>query len=69
MTLSLDGDLGVTIPVGVYHTIFALESGSVFFESKAGPYAPLLDAEKAPWAPQEGDADAAAYLAKLVGLM
>lgn len=57
--------LGVTIPAGVFHSMLAFESGSVFFESKAGPYAALTDAEKASWAPSEGDVACAAYLEKM----
>jgi cupin fold WbuC family metalloprotein len=60
--------LGVTIPAGVFHSMLALESGSVFFESKAGPYAALTDAEKASWAPSEGDVDCAVYLEKMSAL-
>lgn len=52
---------GVTIPHGVYHTVLACAPGTVFFEAKAGPYLPLGADERAPWAPAEGDADAAAY--------
>lgn len=61
-------NLGVTIPAGVFHSMLALESGSVFFESKAGPYAALTDAEKAHWAPSEGDVSCAAYLEKMNAL-
>jgi cupin fold WbuC family metalloprotein len=57
--------VGINIPSGVYHTVFALEAGTVFFEAKAGPYAPLRAEEKAPWAPAEGDAGAADYLQRL----
>lgn len=57
--------VGVNIPHGVYHTLVALENGSVFFEAKAGPYLPLAPQEKAPWAPVEGDPTAASYLAEL----
>ena len=57
--------LGVTIPACVFHSMVSLESGSVFFESKAGPYAALTDAEKASWAPSEGDPDSAAFLEKM----
>lgn len=60
--------VGINIPHGIYHSLLALESGSVFFESKAGPYAPLIEEEKAAWAPQEGTDEAAAYLAKLKNL-
>jgi len=58
--------LGVTIPAGTYHTLVALEPGSVIFEAKAGPYRPLADEERASWAPGEGDPGAADYLKGLV---
>ncbi len=61
--------LGVDIPHGTWHTIFALESGTIVFEAKAGPYLALSAAERAPWAPAEGDAAAAAYLDSLVRLV
>ena len=57
--------VGVNIPHSVYHTLVALEAGSVFFEAKAGPYLPLAPQEKAPWAPAEGEPTAASYLAEL----
>ena len=63
--MSPTGDaVGVNIPHGVFHTLVALEAGSVFFESKAGPYAPLTPEEKANWAPQEGEQDTQKFLAK-----
>jgi len=61
----LGAAIGLNIPSGTYHTVFALEAGTVFFEAKAGPYLPLGAAERAAWAPAEGDAAAAAYLAAL----
>jgi len=60
--------LGVNIPRGTFHSLVALEPGSVFFEAKAGPYAPLADAEWAPWAPAESDGTAPQYLQKLEAL-
>jgi cupin fold WbuC family metalloprotein len=60
--------MGVNIPHGIYHTLVALDSASVFFEAKAGPYVPTSMAEFAPWAPAEGDPAAHAYLEKLRGL-
>ncbi|RTL48224.1 MAG: cupin fold metalloprotein, WbuC family [Rhodocyclaceae bacterium] len=57
--------LGCDIPHGTFHTVLALAPDTVFLEAKAGPYAALADSEKATWAPQEGDAGAAAYLAAL----
>lgn len=61
--------LGVDIPHGIWHTVFALESGTVFLEAKAGPYLPLTPEEKAPWAPGEGGAGAPDYLVRLMGLI
>lgn len=68
--VSHDGTpMGMDIPHGTWHTVFALEPGTVFLEAKAGPYLPLTAAEKAPWAPAEGDPGAAAYLAGLRALL
>ncbi|MDA8094085.1 MAG: WbuC family cupin fold metalloprotein [Betaproteobacteria bacterium] len=58
----LGAHLGVNIPHGAWHTMVALSPGSVFFEAKAGPYVPLADDEKAPWAPPEGSGEANEYL-------
>jgi len=60
--------MGVNIPHGIYHTLVALDSASVFFEAKAGPYVPVSMAEIASWAPAEGDFGALAYLEKLRAL-
>ena len=48
----------VTIPHGVVHAAVALESGTIFFEAKAGPYVPIAAHEKAGWAPAEGTPEA-----------
>lgn len=58
----------ITIPHGVYHSVLACESGTVFFEAKAGPYLPLTDEERASWAPLEGDQAAVAYLKTMADL-
>lgn len=60
-----NGNLAADIPHGSYHTALSLASGTVFYEAKAGPYLPLLDAEKASWAPADDDATAPAYLEEL----
>lgn len=59
------GAYGVDIPHGTWHTVLSLESGTVFFESKAGPYAALSDQERVVWAPREGEGDASTYLESL----
>ena len=46
------GDIaGVEIPPGVWHTVLSMESGTVFFEVKDGPYQALTDKDFAPWSP------------------
>ncbi|MEY3202018.1 MAG: hypothetical protein RIR70_1568 [Pseudomonadota bacterium] len=64
--------VGVNIPHGTWHSVLALESGTVFFEAKAGPYLPLSEPEIAPWAPRENEpleADYAARLARAFGVV
>ena len=56
------------IPHGTLHTLLSLDGPSVFFEAKAGPFIPVTQEEKAPWAPQESDAPAAEYLRSLKNL-
>lgn len=57
---------GVDLPEGVWHTVVSLESGSVFYETKTGPYVPISADDMAPWAPAEGSAEAEKYLESLV---
>lgn len=57
--------LGADIPAGVWHTVVSLEAGSVFFETKAGPYRPASSKEPAPWAPEEGTPGVPSYLQRL----
>ena len=59
---------GCDIPHGVYHSVLALAADTVFLEAKSGPYAALTEDEKAAWAPQEGEAEAGAYLAGMASL-
>lgn len=60
--------LGAHIPANTFHTLVALEPGTVFFEAKAGPYDAANDKELAPWSPAEGSPEAAAYHAWLKAL-
>ncbi len=52
------------IPAGAWHTLVALESGTVWFEVKAGPYVPPPPDDVASWAPAPGAPDAAQHLAR-----
>lgn len=53
---------GIDVPAGVFHTVIALVSPTVFYESKRGPFDPAQGKELAPWAPNEGSEKAQAYL-------
>ena len=59
------GNLAADIPHGVWHTALSLESGTVFYETKAGPYRPLNEEEKVAWAPEDGDPQAQEFLVRL----
>ena len=58
--------LAVDLPPGIWHMLVALEPGSVFFETKRGPYEPRVDKDFAPWAPAEGSVAALEYLAVIM---
>lgn len=63
---SAGGDVfGAEIQPDTWHTVIALEDGSVFFEVKQGPYSPLSDKDFASWAPVEGTEPARQFLAGL----
>ena len=57
---------GIDLAPGVWHTIVALTDRVVCFEVKPGPWDPATDKDFASWAPREGEADAAAYLDRLL---
>ena len=59
------GNLAADIPHGVYHTALSLESSTVFFEAKAGPFRQLKEEEKGVWAPEDGTPQAPAFLKRL----
>ena len=56
---------GLHIPPGVWHSVVAMEAGSVMLEIKAGPFVPLRNDERAPWAPADNSPEATAYATKL----
>lgn len=51
----LAGVYGADIPAGVWHTLVVLESGSVIYEAKPGPFTPLSPEHMAPWSPEADD--------------
>ncbi|TDR82632.1 WbuC family cupin fold metalloprotein [Paludibacterium purpuratum] len=50
---------------GSWHSVIALEPGSVIFEVKHGPYMPLGADDIAAWSPAEGEPGVAAMMAFL----
>ena len=54
-----EGHYGIEIPPCVWHTIVVLESGTVIYEIKQGPFAPLIPENLASWAPPATDEEAA----------
>lgn len=46
---------GIEIPEKTWHMAISLQSGSVVYEIKDGPYSPIDDKNFAPWAPEEGN--------------
>jgi cupin fold WbuC family metalloprotein len=52
----------IEYPASAWHSVVSLESGSVIFEVKRGPYIQPTAADAAAWAPAEGEPAAAAAL-------
>ena len=59
------GTYAIEIPPRVWHSVISLESGTVVYEIKDGPYLPISDKNFASWAPKEGDPKCDEYLARL----
>jgi len=69
-TLTAGGEcFGVDLVPGRYHTVCALMPDTVIYEVKTGPYLAMNDKAFAPWAPEEGTPEAAAYLNHLLSLV
>lgn len=59
------GAYGIEIPEKTWHTVVSLESGTVLYEVKDGPYIPMTDKNFASWAPAEGSPECPDYLETL----
>lgn len=60
-----EGFYGVEVPPGVWHMLVSLESKSVAYEIKDGPYNVDTDKNFAPWAPEESSPEAEEYLSTI----
>ncbi|MDR2765050.1 MAG: WbuC family cupin fold metalloprotein [Tannerella sp.] len=54
----LRGNYGGEIPAGTWHGLLVLETGTVLYEIKQGPFAPLTPDNLAPWSPPVEDTEA-----------
>ena len=61
--------LGASVPSHCWHTVVALEEGSILCEVKAGPFDPTQPKDLASWAPGEGTNMANDYLMHLYELV
>ena len=60
------GNYAIEIPPGIWHNVISLETGTVVYEIKDGPYQQISDKNFASWAPKEGDKRSQTYLNMLV---
>lgn len=51
---------GMQFEPGTWHSMVALEEGTIFFETKEGPYVPIPGEDLASWAPEETTSEACA---------
>lgn len=71
-TIILDpktGVYGAEIAPGVWHGLLVLESGSVMYEVKPGPFAPLAPENFALWSPEPEDVQAIAAFHKRLEML
>ncbi len=55
--LNSDGPVhAIEIPGDTWHTVVSLQTDTIMYESKPGPYTPVDDKDFAAWAPREGEA-------------
>lgn len=63
----LKGIYGMEIPPCTWHCVVVLESNTVIFEIKQGPYAPLVPENLAPWAPDaENKEEVKAFMKRMI---
>ncbi|MBO5225394.1 MAG: WbuC family cupin fold metalloprotein [Parabacteroides sp.] len=60
------GSYGIEIEAGIWHSLLVLDSGTVIYEIKEGPFAPLRPENFAPWSPtQDNTEEVKRYINKL----
>lgn len=61
-----NGVFGGEIAAGKWHTLISLESGTVIFEIKQGPFVPISQENFAPWAPPSISKDSSEWIAEIL---
>lgn len=56
---------GFHLGLDVWHSVVALDPGTIFFETKTGPYLALSPEEYAPWAPAADTPESAVWLRRM----
>lgn len=64
-----NGTFGGEVAIGVWHTIISLETGTVIYEIKKGPFDPISSNDFASWAPQNNLSEAKQYQQELLKLL
>lgn len=57
----LQGNYGCEVKAGVWHSLISLESGSVAYEVKKGPFEAINEPNFAAWAPKEDPIEISKY--------
>jgi cupin fold WbuC family metalloprotein len=60
------GVLGIEFEEDTYHMLISLETGTVVYEIKEGPFIPHSVEGMADWAPEEGSNDSGEFLKKVI---
>jgi len=60
------GNYAVEIEAGVWHTLISLESGTIIYEFKNGPYSPVSAENIAHWAPESGTEKISNWISKMI---
>lgn len=63
------GILGIEFEENCFHMLTSLETGSVVFEIKEGPFVPHTEGSSASWAPLEGTPEAREFLSKVFDVL
>lgn len=59
------GTYAIEVPPGMWHSVISLETGTVVYEIKDGPYQQISDKNFASWSPKEGHPGCDDYLREL----